>query len=273
MIRRLFGRRPPTFRFELFILIAIGTLLFGALAWWIATIVCGIPVGWPLDFPNFVQKSEECGKTSSVAALVGTIAAWTATSGWLIQRHTGRVLARKQHTMNVLMNMRNSELFNTHRVNIRATYPVAAPLSVAQVAKIEAEYAGKDGFKFDAPGWRAGYPPADSIFYYLNYLEAIAISIWDGDLEETMVRVPLEPTFKWAVTRFWPVLMTDLKVNQFGDKVPRNQTYAELYEIAQRWGLTKKDVDEFNAPYYADVAATRAKASTESGAVLAAPQN
>ena len=56
-------------------------------------------------------------------------------------------------------------------------------------------------------------------------------------------------TFTGAFTRFWPILKTDLGITEFGQEPPQpNQTYAVLYYLVRRWGLTKADVDRFNGP-------------------------
>jgi hypothetical protein len=223
------------------------SVIFGLLVWWIAAVVCTIPFDWPPDFGGMAAKSRSCGTSGGLTALVGTVAAWAATVGWLIQRHTNHVLARKQHTMNMLMNMRNSELLNNNRIKIRSRYAIKLPLTVAQVREFDAEYLGTEHFGFDEASRRAIYPPGDSVIFYLNYLEAIAVSVLDGDLDEEMIRTPLEPTFKSAVRRFWPLLRTDLNVRTFGDDLPSpNEVYAKLYLLVLRWGLTSDDVETFN---------------------------
>jgi hypothetical protein len=221
---------------ELICLLIGAAQIFGFLA---LTVFCGARFTWPL-----VMHADW---HANATALVGTVAAWAATTGWLIQRHTNRVLARKQHTMNMLMNMRNSELLNNNRVNIRSRYAINVPLTIEQVREFDAEYLGTEKFDFGGNSRRATFPPGDSVIYYLNYLEAMAVSVLDGDLDEEMIRTPLEPTFKSAVKRFWPLLRTDLNVRTFGDDLASpDEVYAKLYLLVLRWGLTSDEVEAYN---------------------------
>ena len=228
--------RPPSLMAELVCLLVGAALIFGFMG---ITVFCGGKFAWPLVMDGTWHDN--------ATALVATLGAWAATTGWLIQRHTNHVLARKQHTMNMLMNMRNSELLNSNRIKIRSRYSIKLPLTVAQVHEFEAEYLGTASFGFDEATRRPISPTGDSVIFYLNYLEAIAVSLLDGDLDEQMIRTPLEPTFKSAVRRFWPLLRTDLNVRTFGDDLPSpDEVYAKLYLLVLRWGLTSDDVETFN---------------------------
>ena len=61
--------------------------------------------------------------STNTPALVTTIAAGLATLGWATQRHQANQLSKKQYTLTLLLQYRQSELFHRHRLNTLSKYP------------------------------------------------------------------------------------------------------------------------------------------------------
>ena len=210
----------------------------------VLVVACGF--GASLDLAVLGGQAGVCAdKTPAVlTGIVGAVAALLATVGWLFQRHTAAGLARKQHTINVLLSLQNSELYNTHRVNMRTRYPPSRRLTTDQAERINTLATRTHEYAFDARTGRAVYPPEDSAMFILNYYEFIAISVMRGDMDEHMVRTTEEPTIKSLVTRFWLVIREDLGIETFGKSVEDPYApYVVLYNLARRWGLTRADID------------------------------
>ncbi len=245
-LRRL--GRPP--RRLLWVWLAAVSIIFLSLLVWLMLGVC---VGrMPQAIEDLLNGSKSCSTASGFpAAVVGAVVGWLATVGWIVQRYTAASIARKQHTMNVLMNMRNSELYNTHRVNARSHYRLDRPITDQQLDMLRDDRRSlTDGYAVHASSGRATYPPHDSAIYILNYMEFIAVAITRGDMDEEMVRVPLGATFVSYFRRFWPMLREDLfdsdPGRNFGDGIDDpDRSYAMLYYLVRRWGLTRESVDDF----------------------------
>lgn len=237
--------KPPSFTVELVIYLAIVAAILVALIAWIVATGCAIPSF--LDFRPATTPASDCMAGSGVTALVGAIAAWAATSGWLVQWNNSRIIARKQHTMNVLLSRSHSDVFNTHMINARSAYRLDRQLTAEEVAAFNADYGDPDKYKIHDTSRRAIVPPAASAVYILNYFESIAAAIMSGDMDERLVKRTMLPTFLSTVARFWQVLKGDIGVVNFGDEPPGEfATYSELYRLTIRWGLTKDLADNFD---------------------------
>jgi hypothetical protein len=237
--------KPPSFTRELLAYLLIVAAIFIALIFWIAETGCAIPPY--LDFRPSAASVADCMTSGGVTALVGTIAAWAATSGWLVQWNNSRIIARKQHTMNVLLSRSHSDLFNTHMINVRSIYRLDQQLTAQEVTDFNTAYNDPERYKIDGTTRRAVVPPAASAVYVLNYFESIAAAIMSGDMDEMLVKRTLLPTFLSTVARFWPVLKGDIGIARFGDE-PRGEyaTYSELYRLTRYWGLKADHVDNFD---------------------------
>lgn len=237
--------KPPSSTVELFAYLSVVAAIFIALIFWIAATGCAIPPY--LNFRSSPTSAADCMANSGVTALVGTIAAWAATSGWLVQWNNSRIIARKQHTMNVLLSRSHSELFNTHMINVRSIYRLDHQLTDQEAADFNDAYGDPAQYKIHETTRRAIVPPAASVVYVLNYFESIAAAIMSGDMDEMLVKRTLLPTFLSTVARYWPVLKGDIGVARFGDE-PRGEyaTYSELYRLTRYWGLKADHVDNFD---------------------------
>ena len=154
-LRRLL-RRPPLRGAWLALHLAAITFVFGGICFWLFFYVCGFDLAQGLK-----QASKTCAQSGAATGLVGAIAAWAATIGWITQRFTAASLACKQHTLNILIGMRNSELYNTHQhldpaTNVpwhrvvNAKGEVSFSLSRNGGDILQRRLLEKEGIKFDA---------------------------------------------------------------------------------------------------------------------------
>jgi len=106
-------------------------------------------------------------------------AAGLATLGWLIAAANQRTLSRKQHTLNLLMQMRHAEVYNRHHSALSLLSPGATPISDDLLALM-----------------RNQRPPANegekaflrAAVYVLNYWEFVCAALTVGDLDAELVR-------------------------------------------------------------------------------------
>lgn len=114
---------------------------------------------------------------------------YLATLGWLYTNYTNVANQRKTHTMNVLLQMRNSAEFQKNRANISSVHPMGQPIQDDDLPELlkkrtdPASYAdGKTAF-------------LDSVVYILNYYEFISVGVYTDDLDENMITLTLRAIF------------------------------------------------------------------------------
>lgn len=239
-------KKPPSFKLHLGAYLAIAVAVFGALVFWIVGTGCAVSPYF--DFRISTAPSSDCMSGSGVTALVGVIAAWAATSGWLIQWNNTRTIARKQHTMNVLSSRSHSDVFNTHMINVRSIYRIDRQLTADEATAFDEAYNNPALYRIHDTSRRTIVPPAASVVYIVNYFESIAAAIMSGDMDEMLVKRTLMPTILSTVARYWPVLKNDIGIARFGDEPPgKYAVYSELYRLARHWGLEADHVENFDA--------------------------
>lgn len=121
-----------------------------------------------------------------------------ATLGWLTsavltvrnQQKASEAAARasrKQHTLTILLQMRQNPEFIKHRENINAKFPPRTKLTASDVAVIDTEIHQSYAYDADAPP-----RISDSIRYVTNYYEFLCAALDEGDLDETLLKKSLE---------------------------------------------------------------------------------
>lgn len=174
--------------------------------------------------------------TGRLAWIAGpSIAAIAAVLGWLVQRHTSAKIARKQHTVNILLGMRHSDVFQANRANATSEFHGGNPLSKAQLEKLRAK---PDPARFEASNGRAKVPPSDSAVYILNYLEYLSVAVMLGDVDEEMVRKSLRAIVVGTLAKYWLYAKDEdnLNVAKFGDRPEKEQVpFYYLYALVCFW--------------------------------------
>ena len=137
---------------------------------------------------------------TNLTPLVASVAATLATLGWILQRQLSVNMSRKQHTLNVLTQMRQSELFSTHKHNIFKTYPSSQVIPKEDIAGIKE--ACKDPAAYITQEGKPVYPLGESVKYVCNYYEFLASALREGDLDEALLKSSIESHFRAVFENF-----------------------------------------------------------------------
>lgn len=112
-------------------------------------------------------------------------AAALATIGWIIQNYTSRELQRKQHTMNILMQFRNSSEFRRHNYNIYTQYPFGRDVPKKDVKRLLKEIGSTKNYDRENPD--ALPPVLASFISILNFYEFLAAGFRQEDLDNELI--------------------------------------------------------------------------------------
>ena len=110
----------------------------------------------------------------SGTSLAISISAILATLGWVVSANINQRSARKQHTFNILLQLRHSEMYNKHVADLSKFAKQECPdgeINFVPWSKIE----------------QAG-AVSDDILYVANHFEFIAVGIYSGDLDEGILK-------------------------------------------------------------------------------------
>lgn len=106
-------------------------------------------------------------------------------AGWWVQATVSSAAARKAHTVNTIMNQRNSELFITKNDFVMKMFP-----RKKTVNPIFSEFMLDPGAKkFQHAKFPEDYmQAARDLSYVLNYYEFIAVGVLNGDFDERLMK-------------------------------------------------------------------------------------
>jgi len=116
---------------------------------------------------------------TATAILLG---AFFATVGWLYTGYQTTRNARKSHTMTILVQLRNSETFQKHRIAVLARFPSGRKVTADDLPALRSE-------TVDPQTQRP--PTLESIIYIANYYEFISVGVKTGDLDREMIQQTL----------------------------------------------------------------------------------
>ena len=133
-------------------------------------------------------------KKAPLATLAGAV---LATLGWItsamlaVRNHqlaskAGANATRKQHTLNILLQMRQNPEFIRHRQNIYSKYPEGKKLTAADIDAISKEFAEEYDYN---PTMSPRI--SESLRYITNYYEFLCAALHEGDLDETLLKKSL----------------------------------------------------------------------------------
>jgi len=100
-----------------------------------------------------------------------------ATLGWLHQSNATRIANRKQHTLNILMEMRQCDIVIKQQQAVNKKIPHGKPLSKEEAFDLEKEYRSGEKYIWISP------PLSWSLSYLLNYYEFISAGVIHGDID------------------------------------------------------------------------------------------
>lgn len=162
--------------------------------------------------------------------VVATIAIAAATVGWMIQRQTAIENSRKQHTLNILLQMRQNELWNRHRTNLFAHFPYGTAISESDVSELLAARTEKENYKL-LPDGKQVFPVIESIYFICNYNEFLASAVRQGDIDSELLRQSLEGVIKGLYVKCEPILEAEMKLD--GKGRPTATTYSNYWWLVK----------------------------------------
>ena len=158
-----------------------------------------------------------------------------ATMGWLtsaflaVRNHqlaskAGATAGRKQHTLNILLQMRQSAEFSKYRQTIYSKFPVGRKLTEGDVVAIMGEFREEYDYS-PAAAPRIG----EFVRYVTNYYEFLCVALEEQDLDETL----LKKSLKEIMQRY------EEKVRLFIDEAQRQDPLAFkcFRAVVRRWSL------------------------------------
>lgn len=166
---------------------------------------------------------------------VAAAAAVMATIGWVIQRDAAMFLNRKQHTLSILMQMRQSEIFRRHQVHLATHYPAGANLTPADVQPLLDSRKNKASYALDAAGG-VTFPVADSILFLANFYEFLAAAVAQGDLDEALLKESIGNIATNFYHKIEPLLAHLQELDEDGK--PTKPVYNYYWELRRRWSAS-----------------------------------
>jgi hypothetical protein len=172
-------------------------------------------------------------------ATVATAAAVLGTIGWLVQRDSSMYLNRKQHTLNILLQTRQSEAFNKHRTNTLARYPHKVTIPATDIPELmrAREIATSYGL---GEGKETKFPVIESIIFMANFYEFLAASIRAKDLDENLLYDTLGDIAVSYYEKVQPVIAHHQQPD--GDGTPTTDIFTQYRWLYLRW--KKRAADE-----------------------------
>jgi len=180
----------------------------------------------------------------NTASILILIVGLLATAGWMYTNYISIKNASTNHTMNVLMQMRNSTELNKHRANIVSLIPVNYKLDDSHLKIIKTEkICGKYNPEISLD---------ESIRYVLNYYEFICAGVNLNHLNERLIRNTMRSIFV-NFQDMVEVFIHDARKDDFGRENPR--IFQHFIEVVARFRDGEKPEDlmsDFQLPSVRD---------------------
>lgn len=165
--------------------------------------------------------------TRSETAGAALLSAVLATLGWAITQRNSKRQARKQHTITVLLQQRNSEMLQFHSINVTTYLRFSKQLEPDQLMELEKL---RRAWTPTSASDKAGLPVLSSIAWILNYYEFISLGITSGDLNDNLMKRSIRGMLCDTYLRFYPVVAQSL---QRADSGPH--PFQNLKAIFEEW--------------------------------------
>ena len=198
--------------------------------WAIYSIAIGVIAFVLIIFVKYMSHDlppDQAPKYSAAAILAS---ATIALIGWLTGHYLTIRNHRMQHTLNILLQMRQSDLFNKYRIRILDKFPDSVAITADDIEEILEQHklrtkCGEDSTIMDA------------ITYTANYYEFIASGIRRGDLDKEMVRL----THRGIIINFFGKISSILAYYRYTELPPHEKTklYENLIWLVAQWDKQK----------------------------------
>lgn len=199
-----------------------------------ALVAAAIIVGGILAYEVYDKNN-----TTPMVAMIG---ATMATIGWIALRENSIFLNRKQHTLNVLLQIRQSEAFNKHRTHILSHYPTGTNITAADLPELLKQRKDKTRYVIQ-DGKETQFPVAESIQFVANFYEFLAAAVKQRDLDERLLYETLGDIIVAYYEKILPILLDHQKPNKEG--VPTTGVFTQYHWLYHRW--VRRDAAEDKA--------------------------
>jgi hypothetical protein len=164
-------------------------------------------------------------------AVVAVVAATAATIGWILQRQVALDVSRKQHTLSILLQLRQSELFNRHRINLFASYPDGVSIPAADVPTLLSARTLATNYSTNPNGTQT-FPMVESVYFICNFYEFLAAAVRQGDIDSHLLRQALGGNIMGVFAKCEHLLNADLKPDPTGQ--PTSTTWENYWWLVKR---------------------------------------
>ncbi|ONH55834.1 hypothetical protein BLL36_06890 [Pseudomonas cedrina subsp. cedrina] len=164
------------------------------------------------------------GQTDYQTSLALFVSSCLLGAGWWVQATISSAAARKAHTINTIMNQRNSELFI--QTNDRLTLVFPRKRTIPPVFTEYLQDINNKKFK-DAKFPEEFLQGARDLSYVLNYYEFIAVGVLGGDFDERLMKECFVGIVIAVEKRAYLVIQSAQKQNE--------KTFESLVALVDRW--------------------------------------
>lgn len=164
------------------------------------------------------------GQTDYQTSLALFVSSCLLGAGWWVQATISSAAARKAHTINTIMNQRNSELFI--QTNDRLTLVFPRKRTIPPVFTEYLQDINNKKFK-DAKFPEEFLQGARDLSYVLNYYEFIAVGVLGGDFDEKLMKECFVGIVIAVEKRAYLVIQSAQKQNE--------KTFESLVALVDRW--------------------------------------
>lgn len=164
-----------------------------------------------------------------ILSCISLLIAWFATLGWTTTNYLNFINQRKNHTMQVLMLQKESEVFHIHSRNINKYFNLRNEISIEEWETIQ-----EDKNSDDQDTAELAMDKYTSVIYMLNYFEFISLGINNGDLDSSMMRKSYRAVMKTFYYFSKNVIQIKVEDN-FGQR--NDLIYKEYRKILKNYGV------------------------------------
>ncbi|TVT61093.1 MAG: DUF4760 domain-containing protein [Azoarcus sp. PHD] len=143
-----------------------------------------------------------------------------AASGWVVTSFVNLHNARRQHTVNVLLQSRLSQAYQQRLRDVVKSFPVTPTITKIEMGDWNVEDKGE---------------AIDGVKYLLNYFEFVAVGIRTDDLDEKTLRMSLRGILTTLCDMAQVYIQYQRGELAENDGYPSNQSYEHLIWLRQRW--------------------------------------
>ena len=197
------------------------------------TLIVAVLAGGIVAFLKLISSGE------NTAPAVAILAAAAATIGWLMQRQAAIEISRKQHTLTILLQLRQSELFNKHRAKIFSKWPDVVSLSPESAAETYAERLSIDNYAIDPNTGLQKLPLIESIRYICNYYEFLAAAIYHGDIDDALLKTSIGPLMAQTYYKFENLIELTMTKTGRGTPTPSSAYFNLWWLIKRHWKIDR----------------------------------